>query len=558
MKDSSTDYLKKLNRNSGRVKEILHILAKYGLANSLEKSKIEWLNKHLEKSKSDKYSTQKKEVRIRLALTELGTTFIKLGQLLSTRSDLIGNDLEMELRKLQIKTKPNSIKYVRSVIKKELGIKTMEEVFSKFSTRPIASASIGQVHKASLITGEEVVVKIIHEGIEEKIIEDMEILDVLASFAEKYNKNIKQYHPVQTVREFRKTLLNELDFSKELDNLLLFNKNFLNNERVIFPQPFPEFSGKQILTMQQIKGATIFDIDKKDTAFKEKNNLGYIGAQIYLDMIFRDNFFHADPHPGNFFIMQDGSIGIIDCGMVGRLEESNREKIEELIIAIVEKDTENIKNIIIKIGSVPANCDTDLLSSQIDDFIGEYLYLTMEQFDMSKAITEITKIIQKHHIMLPPDISLLMRALVMFEGTARQLNPEFTLIEILQKYYPKIILKKISPKSLFKKARKNIRQWENVIDLAPKVLIKLLNNADKRNFKINLEHRNLENSVNSLVTGMLAAALFLGSSMIISSRIGPFIGEFSLIGLAGIFVSLYIGIRLMIDIKRKSKEDETN
>jgi len=557
MNNNTIDSLKKINENSKRLKEIIHVLTKYGLSDSLEKSEIDWLNKYLKKSKSNEYNTEKKEIRIRLALSELGTTFIKFGQLLSTRSDLIGKDLAEELGKLQNKTKSDPIKYVRSVIKKELGIKTIEEIFRDFSTKPIASASIGQVHTATLITGEKVVIKIIHEGIEEKIIEDMEIVDGLAHLAEKYDKNIKQYHPVQIFREFRKTLLNELDFTKELKNINLFTKKFSGNERVLFPHPFPNFSSKKILTMQYLGGVNIHDYIKEDHTSEEKNTIANEGARVYMDMIFRDNFYHADPHPGNFFIYQDGSIAVIDFGMVGSLTESNREKIEDLIIGVVEKDTELIKDIIIDIGSIPPQCDQELLSAQIDDFISEYLSLSLNEFDMSKAINQIIDIMQTNHIILSPDISLLLRVLVIFEGTARLLNPDINLTELFQSYYLKIVLKRISPKTLLIKAKKNVRHWENAIDLAPKVLVKLLNNADKSNFKVNLEHRNLENSVNSLVTGLLATALFIGSSMIISSRIGPFIGEFSIFGLAGILVSLYIGIRLMMKINRKDKEDES-
>ncbi|MEN8137386.1 MAG: lipopolysaccharide core heptose(II) kinase RfaY [Bacteroidota bacterium] len=547
----ATKPLTKLNENSVRIKEIISILSKYSLASWLNESKIEWIKKYYRKNNSVEISTESTEIRIRKAINELGTTFIKLGQLLSTRTDLISKDLIEELSKLQSDTKTDSYDYVESVIKQEFDVNSLDPLYNVFNSVPIASASIAQVHKATLISGETVVVKIIHEGIEKKISEDMEILDALAHLTEKYSSKLRKYQPVQLIREFRKILFNEVNLKKELRNIQLFEKNFSDDETVSFPDVYPELSGKNVLTMQFVEGTNVNDIaDKPDEI---KNEISYRSAQVFLDMIFRDNFYHADPHPGNFFISSDNTITLIDCGMVGRLDEDNLEKIESLIISIIEKDSEEIKQNIIDIGSVPENLDTELFAAQIDDFIEEYLDLPLQELDISKAINQAIEIIQTNHITLPANITMLLRVLVMLEGSARLLNPGFNLSELLRSYYLKIALKRISPKAIFKKAKKNIQQWERAIELMPKVLTKVLNNASKSDFKVSMEHRNLEHTVNSLVTGLIVAALFLGSSLIVSAKIAPLIGEYSILGLIGMLISLIIGSILLIRIIKEEK-----
>lgn len=551
----NTSILTSLNDNSERVKEIIRVLSKNGLIDWLNNSNIEWIKDHLQKGKHSSVANETKEKRVRLALNELGTTFIKLGQLLSTRPDLVGNDMALELTKLQSKTKPDSISYVRTVIKNELGINSVDEVFSDFGTNPIASASIGQVHLAKLITGEEVVVKIIHKGIEEVVEKDMKIMLALAHLAENYSKQLKPYQPIKLVSGFSKTLFNEFDFKKELSNIEQFDRNFSDNKLLVMPKVFPKYSGRRVLTMEKIEGKSITELTDGDFTDEEKSSIVFNGAKAFMDMVFIYNFYHSDPHPGNFFIQSNGSVALIDFGMVGRLNADNLEKIENIIIGVVEKDNEQIKNAIMELGTVPIYCDQDLLTTQIEDFIEDHLYLSLKEFDMSKAINQSIEIIQLHHIILPANISLLLRVLAMFEGTARMLAPAFNLTDLFQDYYPKIVMKRFSPEVLLKKMTKNIRHWERVVDITPKVLLKSLKNAQKGNFKINMEHHNLETPINNLVKGLLSSALFLGSSMIVSSRIPPLVGEFSIVGLLGMVVSIFLGYRFLLKNKKKENQD---
>ena len=339
--------------SSGRLREIVSTLTKYGIANWLKDTKIEWIKKQLKDASGKDMLLNSREERIRLALTELGTTFIKLGQVLSTRSDLIGTDLADELSKLQASTPKDGIAYVRKCIKRELGVKDIQEVFLEFSTKPIASASIAQVHKAVLKTGEEVAVKVMHYGIEGKVMEDLKILKQLAKIAQAHGGPLKAYQPLQVIRQFSRILLDELDFRKELTNLEKFALNFEDDDRVVLPKPYRQFSGKEVLVMSFLEGTSLQKIDDLEWSQEQKSDFTEASAEVFMEMMFRDRFYHADPHPGNLFVMEDGSLGIIDCGMIGRLDSRINEAFEELIIGVAQKDGEHIKNIILNLGALP-------------------------------------------------------------------------------------------------------------------------------------------------------------------------------------------------------------
>lgn len=539
------------SKNSARLKEIISVLTKYGIADWLKDTKSEKIKKYLKGAVGKDVLNKTKEEHIRLALIELGTTFIKFGQILSTRSDIIGSKLANELAKLQTSTPRDSIALVRARIKKELGIKSLDEIFVEFDTKPIASASIAQVHKATLLSGEVVAVKVMRHDIEEKIIEDLDILTYLAGIAQRHGGQLKNYQPLQLIRQFSQVMLNELDFRLELKNINLFINDFENDDRVVFPIAYKEYSSKKVLTMSFLEGYSLQDINQMDWTQEQKSYFTEESADVFMEMMFRDRFYHADPHPGNLLVRKDGSIGIIDCGMVGRLDQKTNEVFEELIIGVAQKDGEHIKNVILNMGVLPKGVEYDLLTQQIDGFIAKYLDLPLKDFDMSAAIGEMTSIIQQHNIILPPNAAGLLRTVGLLEGSFRLLNSDFNLAILFKKYHYKILIRRYSPKSLLTRIFKNIHQWENVIELAPKAISKFLHQAGKDNFEVNLEHRNLEKSVNRVVLGMLSSAIFLGSSMLWSFQVPPLINGYSFVGIAGILVSIYLGYKLIKDINKK-------
>ena len=335
------DTIPNLVRDSKRFHQIVSTFARYGLAPWLSGVKSDWIQKHLQSADGRQISEMSVGVQIREAFTELGTTFIKLGQILSTRPDLVGPEITTELAKLQSGTPADPPDVVRQTILSELGA-TPEALFAEFNDQAAASASIGQVHFARLEDGSEVVVKVQHTGIESRIRSDLEILKGLAELAEQYSEQAQQYRPVDTITEFSRTLLSELDFTREARNLETFNRNFAGDQQVFIPKPHSALSTKRVLTMDRLDGISLADGEKLIAAGYDLDTLARKGADIFLEMIFRDGFYHADPHPGNIFALKDSAIGLLDCGMVGRIDDRLRERFEDLLLSLSEKDTQAV------------------------------------------------------------------------------------------------------------------------------------------------------------------------------------------------------------------------
>src|SRR5262249_16566364 len=413
-----------LARNANRLREVLTILSKYGLADWISRHEYEFA-KGLFKARDGAALVEgTTETRIRRALTDLGTAFIKIGQILSTRPDLAGPALAKELSSLQCDAPADTPSTIRAAVEVELGGR-LEDWFAEFDLKPLASASIGQVHRARLKSGQPVVVKVQHRGIENKIRIDLEILLGLAELAE-YLEEWRRYRPRATAEEFQRMLLGELAFGREERNIEQFAANFANDKTVRFPAPYPELCTSRVLTMEMLEGIKLVEADRLKAAGHNLEEIARRGAQIYLEMIFRDGFYHADPHPGNILVLPDGSIGMLDCGMVGRLDERMRDQIEDMLLAIANGDAAQLTAIITRIGLVPPELDQASLSNDIADFLAYYAGQSLSQLDLSGALTEMIEIIRRYQILLPTGIALLIKVLVMLEGTSRLLNPTFS------------------------------------------------------------------------------------------------------------------------------------
>ena len=277
------------------------------------------------------------EVRIRLALTELGTTFIKLGQMMSTRADMVGPELATELSSLQADTPPDSPEQVRATIIAELG-QPPEQLFAAFDYQALASASVGQVHVATLKDGAAVVVKVQHAGIEETVRSDLSLLNSLAQLAENNSRELALYHPTATVAEFRRSLLRELDFGTELNNLLQFERNFMDNPNVHIPRSYPADSSRRVLTMERLEGYSIAKKARMVADGVDLRAFAQLFASVMLDMIFKHGFYHADPHPGNIFVLPGGKLGLLDCGKTGRVDEQTQDDFIRIVTAFLGHD----------------------------------------------------------------------------------------------------------------------------------------------------------------------------------------------------------------------------
>jgi len=541
--------LSQFSKNAGRFKEIVGTLARYGLANWVKENDPQFIKDLLKSEKGDPITQMSPEVRLRMALTELGTAFIKLGQILSTRADLIGPALAQELGELQANVPADGESVVRQTVENELG-KPIDVLFAEFDLKAMGSASIGQVHRARLHSGEIVVVKVQHAGIEPKIINDLEILKTLAEMAERYDPDLRLYQPCATVSDFSRNLLRELDFRREQRSLKQFQQNFADNDWVHIPNTYPEVSSQRVLTMEMLNGYSVANTDR--LAEEEIDTQGFVnrGANMYLDMVFRDRFFHADPHPGNIWVIDDEKLGLLDCGMTGRLDSEMREELEGMLLAAVDNNPDRLTDHVYRIATVPQSVDRNALRRDIDDFLSEYVNVSIDDLDLSAVLNNLTHILRDHHILLPAGISLLIRVLVMLEGTSRLLDRNFSLAELIQPYAVKSVQRRYSPDKLLRQAKHTYRDWDRVLKILPREIFEMLVRMREGRFDVSIEHRRLEKVVRWLVHGILSAALFLGGSMIVSREIGPLVGGISVIGAAASFMGLLLGYRLVHTMKK--------
>lgn len=535
--------------NAKRFREIVRTLAKYGLAEWISDSHPEFIKNLLTGAGGQQLSGLSRSTRIRMALTELGPTFIKLGQILSTRVDLIGPELADELAQLQSNTPADPPETVHATVTEELG-KPPEELFAEFDLEAMASASIGQVHRAKLKDGQTVVVKVQHESIQQRVNNDLEILIALAHLAETHTPQLRSYQPIATATEFRRTLLRELDFTRELRNLEQFTENFDNDDSVHIPTPFPEHSSRRVLTMEWLDGISVSDAVALRESGVDMNEFARCGANMFLEMIFRDGFYHADPHPGNLMMLDGGVVGVLDCGMAGRVDDELRQEFEDLLFAAVQRDSRELTDIIVRLGAVPPELERRALQAEIGEFLADYAGQSLESFDLSGALNGMVDIIRRYRIILPSSCSMLLKVLVMLEGTSRQVDPKFSLAELIQPYYVKAIKRRFSPKKMMHKAQRRGRDWDRLLEAAPRDLADILDRVKRGTFDVNLEHRRMETTINRLALGILAAALFVGSAQLWSRAAPPVIGGVSVFGALGYALAAFLGYRLLLAIKR--------
>ena len=539
----------RLARNAERFGEVVSVLARYNLAPWLSAIKADWVQRFLRSADGESIAEMSQAVRIRSALTELGTTGIKLGQILSTRPDLVGPETAEELTHLQSGTPADAPETVNATVEQEFGVPP-DQLFGQFDSVAFASASIGQVHDARLPDGTEVVVKVQHDGIEDRIHNDLEILLELAKLAERYSPELARYRPTAIASEFRNTLLAELDFTREQRNVERFATNFANDPGIRFPTPHPDCCSRRVLTMDRLNGIGLTKREALVEAGYDLTDLARRGADMFLQMVFRDGFYHADPHPGNLMVLPGEVIGVLDCGMVGRVDDELRDQIEDLLLGMMDNDADRVTDAVLEAGELPANFDRAQLKSDIIEFVDEFGNQPLDQFDLSGALNGITDIVRNHHISLPSRASMLIKMMVMLEGTSKQLSPNFSIAELLAPYKAEAIKRRLSPQRMLRKLQRAQRDWSRLVETLPGDVSDIVNRIRKGTFNVHLEHQRLEPIVNRLVLGILSAALFVGSASLWSNQVRPTLGGVSVPGALGCAAAVLLGFVLVRAIRR--------
>ncbi len=554
----------RLYRNVRRWQEIIVILRRYGLADWLSRLQLDFIRDWIKDDAGIPLSSYTRESRIRMAITELGPTFIKLGQVLSQRPDLVGSALATELQQLQTQVPADSIESVRETIASELG-QNVEEAFLSFEDISIASASIGQVHRAQLHDGTSVVVKVQHYNIQNKVREDMEVLAGLAGLAERIPE-LAAWQPRSLVEQLSRSLKRELSFTRELNNLLVFEKEFGKFEGLRIPKPFPKLSSLRVLTMERLDGKSIAEFKNEDnqSELSISDSLPRRAAELYMEMIFVKGLYHADPHPGNLLVLPDGCLGLLDFGMVGRIDDSLRETIEQMLLAVASGDSTLLTILIKRVGKPPLSLDDSSLSIDVAELVGMYGSQPMDAFDLTGVLNDVTDILHRHRISLPQQTALLLKTLVTLEGTIGMFNPNFCLLEVMQPFFKKMWLRRLSPRRQVRRMRRIYFELEGLLEKLPSQISGLVEMVRQGKLDVHLSHRGLSPSINRLVLGLLTSSLLLGSSILLAFKVPPvlFINggpmglkDLSLLGLVGFVVSLLVCVRLLLAINKSGHLD---
>ncbi len=501
-----------------------------------------------------------KPEHLRMAFEELGTTFIKLGQVLSTRADLLPPEFLKELSKLQVAVPPFPFETVREEIERELGLE-IGLLFAEFDENPTAAASIGQVHQARLHTGEKVVVKVQRPGVFELVNTDLEILRHLAGLVTKRTSmgQIADLHSL--LDEFAFTLRNELNYLQEGRNADQFRENFADNDRIRVPMVYWDLTTSKVITFERLGGHNITEVGKLTELGIDRHSLAADCTMAFMKMVFEDGFFHADPHPGNIFVEEDGRINLVDFGMVGQLDEETREQLIYLFLAVAGNDADGIVEATLSMGAASGNVKREDIKKDIKRFLARYYGLSLKEINMAHVMHEIMNVAYNRQLRLPANLSVLGKTILMCEGIGRQLDPEFNLLEVVVPYAKRLLIKQYSPERLWRKTLKGAYQIGRLLTVFPEQLTRLMYRLQDNNIVFGMEFRNTEkimHELNSMVNRMslsiLAAAFILSLSFILTVALPEeWENVLGWVFAGGFFVASILGISLIISIWRSGR-----
>ncbi|MCR5220511.1 MAG: AarF/ABC1/UbiB kinase family protein [bacterium] len=497
--------------------------------------------------------------RLRLALEELGTTFIKMGQILSTRPDLIPNDFTEEFRKLQNDVPAVPFEELRAQFEKELG-HPIAEVFQKFETKPVAAASIAQVYQGVLISGEKVAVKIRRPNIREIVETDLEIMLGLAQRIRNYFPHWEIYDPVGIVTDFRRTILRELDFTREAHAIDRFTQNFKDDATVYIPKVFWHATGESALTMEFIHGIKVTDIAALQKGGYDLKAIAYNGAHAILRQILEFGYFHGDPHPGNIFILPGNVVCMLDYGMTGRLDPTMKQQLSDLLNAVLRRDVNHLVEILRNSVELSDNINLYELRSDLTEFLDDYYGLPLNEIHTGQLLVDFSAILNRYRIKFPSSLMILAKSLVTVEGIGRQLDPEFNMVEMLSPLITRLIRERFSPVEMSREALDIVTNYSGLFKQLPHDIRELLTRLNKDKFRIDLRHHgfekmmaDLDKASNRISFSLLISALIVGSSLIMQTDKGPHFFGFPTLGLLGYSVAAILGLWLAIAILRSGK-----
>jgi len=548
-----------------RYRQIAEVLARHGLSWLHSASGLERFRPfrpiRLDLGDHPRTESPTTPERVRLAIEELGATFIKLGQFLSTRADLLPPEYQTELAKLQDAAPPFDSEIAKERIEAELG-QSINSLFARFDSEPLAAASIGQAHAAILPNGAEVVVKVRRPGVVEQVEEDLEILQNLAATMSRHWEFAEDYDITGLAQEFAQTLRSELNYLQEARNAERFAQNFARDPKVHIPRVFWEMTTSRVLTLERIRGVKVSDLTALDSNGIDRRALAERGARVILKMVFDDGFFHADLHPGNFFIEPDGRFGLVDFGMVGTVDEKGREQLAQLMLALAGPDYDQLVGALLEMGVTAARVDRRRLRRDLELLIAPYYGQPLGEINLAPLVNDALTVVRRHQMHLPSNLALLLKTIIITEGLGARLDPDFRLLTVIKPYASELLLKLYSPSRWLQKLKRAGLDIAWLSAEAPQQLRRLVNEIERNGFEFGMRPESfeplisrLERIANRIVLGILAAAFIVGLATLLSVYRPPGWERWAgLMFAAGFFFALALGIYLAWSILRSGRD----
>ncbi len=542
-------------RNINRYRQILTILFKYGFGNIIEALKIDqYLEiglKMISRTRPEQFERLTQPQRARLLFEELGPTFIKFGQILSTRPDLIPLQFIFELEKLQDNVPEFPFSDVQKILTKEFG--SADNPFVSMEAEPFASASLGQVHLARLKTGEQVAVKIQRPGIRKLIKVDLEIMNHLATLMERHIEDLSFFRPIKIVEEFAETLDKEMDYTLEASNMDRVARQFFFDSTIHIPKVYLDRTTEIVLTMEYIKGIKISDIKTLDEHGMDRKAITRQGADFILKQVFEYGFFHADLHPGNLFVLSNNVLAPVDFGMMGFMDRRAREVFIDLIASIVTENPSATCRFLLEITEYDDEPDMRFLERDISTFIGQYLTKALKYINVGRLLQDLLKIAAKHKLRLYPDTFLMMKSFAAVEGVAQKLDPGFDMAGYAAPFIKKKKMERMSLSRISEDLSKISVESLRLLQEVPRDSIAIIRQAKKGKFVLGFDIQKLDKIIGSFNRGshklsvsIITSSLIIASSLLLSFKVPPQIFGLSIFGLGGIACAIFLGLWLFV------------
>lgn len=553
----------KIVGNLLRTQEILSVFLRHGFGDLVRRAGLGgYLTSDNDKLTDRTEPTPEKAPsarRFRLALEDLGGAFVKLGQVLSTRPDILPPAWTDELRRLQDDVGAVDFELIKHTLEEELG--PTETRFTSVSPTPLAVGSIAQVHRGIMFDGTDVVLKVRKPGVKKAILRDCDVLEGIAELLEKHIPESRNYRPLELVNQFRRAVQGELDFSEEARNLDRFALDFRSSPDILFPQVYWDQTTERVLTMQRMIGTKISLLDQLKGDGAQPKELAETLAESLLRQILEHGFFHGDPHPGNLLVIDGSKICFLDCGMVGRLDERTKHNFVLLVEAGIRKDPETVADLLLGMDALPEDLDRSVFVREVDIFLERYTRIPLKRLRLKSIIDEAMDIIHKFSIQVPPDVLLVSKALITLESITRDLDPDFDVVPFIEPFVREMIVSEYGPRMIAKNLYQSARDVMRLLRDLPSDLRELARTLRDNQMRIVLEHHGLKEAFQELdraskriSISIIIASIVLASSIVVHARAGPLMHGIPVLALGGISVAVIMGLWLLFTAFGKKKQ----